>query len=117
MLIQRKRMAIKYPFVDRLGDGYSSFKYNAPQLVTAENLIAVIGSGLYGGTVPATFNPSCEAYADDGKGETYLKGYAVPGSSTLGSKTDIASSFGRVEGIPYSLEAYGFRFSYSSREC
>ena len=110
-------MAIKYPFVDRLGDGYSSFKYNAPQLITAENLIAVIGSGLYGGTVPATFDPSCEAYAVNGQGETYLKGYAVPGSSTLGSKPDIASSFGRVDSIPYTLDAYCDPFSSALGKC
>ena len=106
-------MAIKYPFVDRSGDGYSSYKYSASQLISAENLVAVIGSGLYGGTVPATFDPTCEAYADDGQGETYLNAYAVPRSKILGSEPDIASSFGRVDSIPYSLEVYSDRFSFA----
>lgn len=98
-------MALKFPFIDRLKDGYSSFKYTPPQLVSAENLVAVIGSGFYGKTVPATFDPACEAYKGTGQRTTSLNGYAVSKSSALGFDPDIASSFQEAGSIPYDLKA------------
>ncbi|KAE8445006.1 hypothetical protein EG329_014012 [Mollisiaceae sp. DMI_Dod_QoI] len=55
---------ILYPFVDLLGDGYSSFTYNKYVLITSTNSAAIAGATA-GGTVapPSTFQPELETYA------------------------------------------------------
>ncbi|KUJ22343.1 uncharacterized protein LY89DRAFT_575724 [Mollisia scopiformis] len=55
---------ILYPFVDLLGDGYSSFSWNKYLLISANNTIAIEGAAA-GGTIvpPTTFDPDLEAYA------------------------------------------------------
>jgi hypothetical protein len=73
-----------YPFVDVLGDGYSSFNYNEYLLLTSNNTIGLAGAAADGTTpVPATFSPDLEAYAfapcDDKnkatEGEIYLNAF------------------------------------------
>lgn len=80
-----QRMVLRFPFVDRLNDGYSSFRYSAPLVITSTNPIALVGSEMYGETYPGTFEPDCEAYAavkGGRKGETYLKATDVSLSTT-----------------------------------
>jgi hypothetical protein len=97
-----QRVALRFPFVDRLNDGYSCFRYTAPQLITATNLIALGGSIMYGKTLPGTFEPSCDAYAsEDGDvSTTYLKAYLA----LFNAEPKFDTSFGTVDSIPYELK-------------
>ncbi|KFY13814.1 hypothetical protein V491_06265 [Pseudogymnoascus sp. VKM F-3775] len=55
---------IFYPFVDLLGDGYSSFAYGKYLILTGTNIAAIQGSEAYGQiAIPATFKPENNAYA------------------------------------------------------
>ncbi|RDL34585.1 uncharacterized protein BP5553_07713 [Venustampulla echinocandica] len=78
---------ISYPFVDLLGDGYSSFQYQEYLFVTSTNPYAISGTEAYGTIpVPATFNPPDKAYAftcpdpRKNKGDIFFDAY-VPGNS------------------------------------
>ena len=52
-----------FPFIDLLGDGYSSFTYVNHVLITETNTLALTAILDYGQTpVPATFTPLLEAY-------------------------------------------------------
>ncbi|EME79254.1 uncharacterized protein MYCFIDRAFT_100513, partial [Pseudocercospora fijiensis CIRAD86] len=102
-----QRAALKYPFVDRINDGYSSFVYSAPQLITATNAIALAGSVMYGETYPGNFDPNCNAYASDGsKDKTYLTVYKAPGTRALGSSPKFDTHFQTVSKIPYSQHVF-----------
>lgn len=54
-----QRIALRFPFVDRLNDGYSCFRYTAPQIISL-NPVALLGSTFYGKTFPGTFDPPCD---------------------------------------------------------
>jgi len=73
-----------FPFVDLIGDGYSSFNYNKYLLLTSTNAIAIAGAAADGTTpVPASFSPSLEAYARSpphhgvAPGELFFKAYSA----------------------------------------
>ncbi|KAJ4345402.1 uncharacterized protein N0V89_011532 [Didymosphaeria variabile] len=100
------RVALKLPFVDRLNDGYSAFKYTPPQVISATNLVALLGSAIYGQTVAGTFEPACNAYASGGQGETYMRAYTVLDSLVPNAKPVADISFGAAASIPYTLEAF-----------
>jgi hypothetical protein len=96
-----QRVALRFPFVDRLNDGYSCFQYTAPQLITFDNVIALAGSTSYGTTLPGSFDPPCDGYADDGQGATYLSSYLVPPGQVLGSAPAFEGRFTSTNSIPY----------------
>ncbi|PFH56911.1 hypothetical protein XA68_15778 [Ophiocordyceps unilateralis] len=67
------RAVLEFPFVDRLHDGYSTFRWAATMLIT-EGSDAIKGSEAYGIKVyPAKFDPGCDAYQQDSKGFTTFK--------------------------------------------
>jgi hypothetical protein len=74
---------IYYPFVDLLGDGYSSFAYEKYILLSSDNLIAQAGAAAYGQIpAPSNFTPSLDAYAfknadmvDERSQEIFLDAY------------------------------------------
>lgn len=58
-----KRVGFEFPFLDFLGDGYSSFRWAPAQLISSDHDIAVEGSRAYGTAVSrATWDPPCDAY-------------------------------------------------------
>ena len=66
-----QRVGFEFPFLDLLGDGFSSFKWAPEQMITASNADAISGSREYGTVVyPSTFEPECNAYARDRNGDT-----------------------------------------------
>ncbi|KAK4223592.1 hypothetical protein QBC38DRAFT_372841 [Podospora fimiseda] len=72
------RVGFEFPFLDLLGDGYSSFRWAPSQLITATNDIALEGSRAYGTIVTsAEYEPTCNAYSALPNGATYFKGSAV----------------------------------------
>ena len=61
---------IYYPFVDLLGDGYSSFAYSTYILLSSDSVIAQQGAQAYGEIpVPTNFTPSLNAYAFESVGD------------------------------------------------
>lgn len=73
-----QRVGLEFPFLDLLGDGYSSFRWAPAQLISAVNEIAVDGSRAYGTIVsPAEYEPACNAYSALSNGATYFKGSSV----------------------------------------
>ncbi|KAK3942498.1 hypothetical protein QBC46DRAFT_72057 [Diplogelasinospora grovesii] len=69
------RVGFEFPFLDLLGDGYSSFRWAPAQLISATNTIAVEGSRAYGTIVSeAEYDPLCDAYRQLSNGASYFKG-------------------------------------------
>ena len=67
-------MGFEFPFLDLLGDGYSSFRWAPAQLISATNVIALEGSRAYGTIVsPAEYEPLCDAYQTLANGNNYFK--------------------------------------------
>ncbi|CAM1508246.1 Fc.00g050940.m01.CDS01 [Cosmosporella sp. VM-42] len=76
------RVGYEFPFLDLLGDGYSSFRWAPEQFITASNLVAIQGSQAYGTVVHAgTFSPQCDAY--NGRHEPYFKAKSVAPSKFM----------------------------------
>jgi len=75
---------VSYPFVDLLGDGYSSFSFQEFLIMSADNPLAIAGVEAYTTkAVPSTFRPNLQAYAftPHGKhGEIFYDAYAVNAS-------------------------------------
>ena len=102
-----QRIALRFPFVDRLNDGYTCFRYTAPQLVSASNPIALAGATNYGTTIPGNFDPPCDAYASNGSDcTTYFTAYEAPGDKALGSKPAFDSIFRTVKSIQFSQKLF-----------
>ncbi|KAF2641080.1 hypothetical protein P280DRAFT_399159 [Massarina eburnea CBS 473.64] len=82
------RTGIEFPFVDLLGDGYTSFKWAPSLLMTAGHEIAIKGAGAYGtNTFPASFEPGCDAYRSvpnsKKSGTTYFSARSLESSESL----------------------------------
>ncbi|EGP89261.1 uncharacterized protein MYCGRDRAFT_108774 [Zymoseptoria tritici IPO323] len=102
-----QRMVLKFPFVDRLNDGYSCFQYSAPLILSFDNLIALAGSKAYGPTFAGSFDPPCDGYADDGQGATVLSAYVVPPGQHLGSKPAFEGRFkAACSSVPYDQKVF-----------
>ena len=71
-------MGFEFPFLDLIGDGYSSFRWAPAQLISSTNDIALDGSREYGTIVsPAKYDPPCDAYRRLPNGATYFKGTSL----------------------------------------
>ncbi|RCI14795.1 hypothetical protein L249_6476 [Ophiocordyceps polyrhachis-furcata BCC 54312] len=94
-LVDFSRAALEFPFVDRLRDGYSSFRWTGTMLIT-EGSEAINGSEGYGIRVhPARFDPVCDAYKDQG---TFTATASKTGSFlSLSSQPD-------YDHVPYPLD-------------
>ncbi|RYO77507.1 hypothetical protein DL762_009221 [Monosporascus cannonballus] len=101
------RAALEFPFLDILGDNYSSFRWAATMLITAGNEVAITGSEGFGITVyPGVFDPPCNAYghADGGAssdGATYF--HAASHEVALDRFVDLEMA-PAADGDPYGLE-------------
>jgi hypothetical protein len=97
-------VGFEFPFLDLLGDGYSSFRWAPAQLISATNDIALEGSRAYGTIVsPAEYEPLCDAYRSLANGATYFKG------SSLASSEFIEVEMARLPNptlSPYPLELF-----------
>lgn len=96
------RTGLSFPFVDRLDDGYTAFSYSHEEMNTFSNLIAELGTTIYGDRViPATYDPPCDPYkcADAQCKSKSFKAYdLVPFSLPLMSHT-----FTEAAGSPYPI--------------
>lgn len=99
-----QKIAISYPFVDLLGDGYSSFVYSKYLPVTATNVVAQAGTVAYGTIpIPSEFDPRDEAYAfNSSTKEIYLNAH-LP----LDKEPIVTTSFTSTAKIgPWPLNLY-----------
>ncbi|KFZ18836.1 hypothetical protein V501_00990 [Pseudogymnoascus sp. VKM F-4519 (FW-2642)] len=98
---------IFYPFVDLLGDGYSSFVYGKYLILTGTNTIAIGGSEAYGQiAIPATFKPENNSYAfshpSRGGQEIFLNAYTNESDSAV-----VTTKFKPLSSVgPWPLEFY-----------
>ncbi|KAM7212701.1 hypothetical protein V8F06_011901 [Rhypophila decipiens] len=77
-----QKAAFSFPFIDLLGDGYTSFTWTPTQLISYNNIAAITGAEKYGQTIhPARFDPECNAYryvkSPPFKRDTYGKSSSV----------------------------------------
>ena len=87
-----QRVALSYPFIDFLGDGYSNFRYGK-YIAVSDSPLAIAGSTLYGLVpIPSTFDPPCDGYAfaPGASGEIYSQAYQ--GLDQILGKQPIAST-------------------------
>ncbi|KAI3391916.1 hypothetical protein diail_6618 [Diaporthe ilicicola] len=100
-----QRFGWSFPFIDLLGDGYSSFTMAPAQMISGDNQMAIDGSRAYGTVVyPAKFEPGCDAYGRLPSGSTYFKGQATDGS---GKYTMLEfSALDQGESNPFPVEVY-----------
>lgn len=102
-----KSVHIFYPFVDLLGDGYSSFVYGKYLILTGTNTVAIGGSEAYGQiAIPATFKPENNSYAfshpSRGGQEIYLNAYTNESDSAV-----VTTKFKPLPSVgPWPLELY-----------
>ncbi|KAM7193135.1 hypothetical protein V8F33_008007 [Rhypophila sp. PSN 637] len=97
------RVGFEFPFLDMLGDGYSSFRWAPEQLISGSNTIALSGSRDYGTVVyPAKYDPPCEAYKALPNGATYFKGSSLSCSESI----ELEMQRIRPELNPYPLELF-----------
>ncbi|KAH8772535.1 hypothetical protein F5883DRAFT_414427 [Diaporthe sp. PMI_573] len=100
-----QRFGWSFPFIDLLGDGYSSFTMAPAQMISDDNQIAINGSRDYGTIVhPTKFEPGCEAYGRLPDGSTYFKGHATDGSDKYVMLEFSSLAEGEVN--PYPIEVY-----------
>jgi hypothetical protein len=102
------RVAITYPFVDLLGDGYSNFRYGKYVLITL-NAVADAGVTIYGEIpVVCTFDPPCDGYAavPGSPGSVYLNAYQGL-DQLLGNPPAASLQFTDTNSAgPYSIDLY-----------
>ncbi|KAI7777257.1 hypothetical protein LA080_003846 [Diaporthe eres] len=100
-----QRFGWSFPFIDLLGDGYSSFTMAPAQMISADNEIAINGSRDYGTIVhPTKFEPGCDAYGRLPSGSTYFKGQAADDSAKY-----VMLEFSELDGgetNPFPIEVY-----------
>ncbi|EJT77428.1 hypothetical protein GGTG_07340 [Gaeumannomyces tritici R3-111a-1] len=93
------RVSLEFPFIDLLGDGYTSFRWAPEMLLSASNPMAISGSVDYGTKAhPATFDPECDGYK------------ASPDSSCTTTFTASAPATGASFSLSVSPDAYGAPF-------
>lgn len=102
---RQQRFGWSFPFIDLLGDGYSSFTMAPAQMISADNQVAINGSRDYGTIVhPAKFEPGCDAYARLPSGATYFKGQATDDSGKYAMLE--FSPLDEGETNPFPIEVY-----------
>lgn len=75
------RAGIEFPFLDVLGDG-TSFKWAPTLLMTAGHEVALQGARAYGTrTLPARFEPACDAYRGVAPGVTAFEARSEDGEA------------------------------------
>lgn len=100
-----QRASLIFPFVDRLNNGHTPFRYGGPILFSTNPAIIATQPG-FRNTYFGTFDPACEAYAADpgskkSDGFTYVKAWLGDGE-VKGERPSFDTKF-RV-----SEEKYGF---------
>ena len=85
----------RFPFIDLLGDGYSTFSY-IPDILVDQNPIAIAGARAYEeNVIPATFDPPKDPYAQvpgNRDGAFYFNARRIGSLAPL-SKVDLSTTY------------------------
>ncbi|TLD20596.1 hypothetical protein PspLS_08750 [Pyricularia sp. CBS 133598] len=101
------RVGYEFPFIDLLGDGYSSFRWAPSQFLSADNGMAVNGSREYGTIVhPATFDPACDAFRTSDHGKLLFSAKSTEPESSLTLEFTRTADAGAVESQPYPVSFF-----------
>lgn len=99
----------RFPFIDVLGDGYSTFSY-IPTIFISNNLIAIAGTKAYAeDAIVSTFDPPHDPYASvpgDRDGNIYFDVFSLNKSGPAVLNTTYRPCAGRYGGVgdyPLSL--------------
>lgn len=89
------RVSFYYPFVDVLGDGYTTFAYEASAVIEATSPVAIAGVDNYGPpfATPGIFDPPCLPY------NTSDSGVLTRTTRDLKGNVVAASSYAPVQGL------------------
>lgn len=94
---------MEFPFLDILGDGYSSFRWAATMMITASNQAAIDGSRGYGiNALPAQFDPPCDAYKATAAGFS-MAARTVNATDPANSRRLAVTTRACAEAPPYPL--------------
>ena len=103
----RKRASLIFPFIDRLDNGCSSFRYGAPILVSPNPVVLASEPGLQE-TYEGTFDPPCDAYAPvagrQWRGETVMMAWKGD-DQALGLPPSFKTTFATSATMPYTTHA------------
>ncbi|KAL8366792.1 hypothetical protein RB595_008757 [Gaeumannomyces hyphopodioides] len=100
------RVSLEFPFIDLLGDGYTSFRWAPEMLLTGSNTIAVSGSADYGTKAhPATFDPECDGYkaSPDSSATTTTFSASAPATGASFSLSLSADAYAAPFELPVSF--------------
>jgi hypothetical protein len=99
-----QQAGLRFPFVDRLNDGSTSFVFEEPLLISP-NPLAIAGASALVSAYPGTFDPPCEGYGAVAyiPGQTYFNAWKDM-DQLLGKPPSFAGKFNPVSSQPYSLE-------------
>ena len=102
-----QRASLLYPFVDRLKNGYTSFRFGAPILISPNPVVAANEPALQE-TYEGTFDPPCAAYAavlgQEKRDVTYMDAW-VGDEQAQGKRSSFKTRFQRISKSPYLLSA------------
>jgi hypothetical protein len=101
-------VSIDFPFVDRLSEGRTPFRYVPAMLITSTAQVALEASAAYGTvTYPSAFSPDCNAY-DFLPGSDTTTTYANATSLVAedGTAASINATFTRGRGAPSPPRAF-----------
>lgn len=110
LLSTAKRASLIFPFVDRLNDGHSPFRYGAPILISPNAVVLANEPGLQE-TYEGTFDPSCGAYAPvpGRRRRRWLGGTVMTGwkgdDQASGFPPSFKTTFAKSLAIPYPTYA------------
>lgn len=104
-------MGWSFPFLDLLGDGYSSFTWAPAQMISNNVEAAIEGSKAYGTTVTAAaFQPNCEAYmsaaSGNGHGAVSFSANATDGTNTFAMLAFSPLDSSNTQSNPFPLALY-----------
>ncbi|KAJ6442278.1 putative amidohydrolase protein [Purpureocillium lavendulum] len=95
------RAAFEFPFIDRLHDDYTSFRWTKHMMITSGH-VAARGASVYGiRVIPSTFDPPYDAYSCQGGRKTSFSAQSVDNTSSLAIETWPAAG---DNAIPYPID-------------
>jgi hypothetical protein len=99
----QQRASLVFPFIDRLNNGYSTFRWGGPILITPN---PIVQAGSSNRTFLGTFDPPCDAYSfvpgEERLGKTYMNAW-VGNDEALGRRPSFEASFRRSIVSPYAM--------------
>ncbi|KAL8816029.1 MAG: hypothetical protein Q9191_008393 [Dirinaria sp. TL-2023a] len=101
------RASLIFPFIDRLNNGHTPFRYGSPILISPNPVVAANEPALQE-TYVGSFDPPCAAYAavpGGHGGVTYMNAWAGD-AQARGQKPSFETQFAKVAKVPYEFSTF-----------